>query len=75
MLSLVAANAALFPRTLVRMYGVELTATGLLVLYSAIDVLGHRAQDGRVDASAHIGGAICGWLMASRWAQSVRFWL
>tara|TARA_B110001452_G_scaffold39722_1_gene30458 strand:+ start:253 stop:1266 length:1014 start_codon:yes stop_codon:yes gene_type:complete len=65
-LSLVAANAALFPTFPVRMYGIDMTATQQLLVYLSLDVLASR--DGHaLDASAHVGGAACGWYLAKRW--------
>lgn len=72
-MALVAANAALFPRIVVRMYGVDLSAAGLFVVYTAIDVLSQRDDEGHIDASAHAGGALCGWLLARRLRGPVWF--
>ena len=70
-LSLVAANAALFPHIAVRMYGLEISALGFLVLYLGIDLVSHRAEDGQIDASSHAGGALCGWLLAQHWKMNL----
>ncbi|KAL1508558.1 hypothetical protein AB1Y20_004657 [Prymnesium parvum] len=74
-LALSGANAALFPQTVVRMYGVELSAAGVLLLYTCVDVCSRRAQDEAVDVSAHVGGALCGWLLGRQWRASLPFWL
>lgn len=65
-LSLVAANAALFPTFPVRMYGFDMTAAQQLLAYLLLDVLASR-EGYALDASAHVGGAACGWLLAKRW--------
>ena len=71
-LALVGANAARFPHTAVRMLGMELLASHVLLLTIAIDVLG-RGRVSRVDVSAHAGGALCGWYLAKRWAAELPF--
>ena len=68
-LSLVAANAALYPDFPVRMYGIDMTAVQQLLVYLLLDVL--ASSSGRsLDASAHVGGAACGWMLAKRWRGS-----
>lgn len=68
-IGLAAANAVLYPRTGVRMYGADLSAGQQLVLYLALDALAARGGAGgsSVDVSAHVGGAIAGYALASRW--------
>ena len=60
-------NAALFPQVAVVMYGVELTAWQVPLLYLFFDALSASGRRGDVDVSAHAGGAAAGWLLASRW--------
>ena len=69
-MALVAANAALFPHTLVRMYGIELAASHVLVLHIVLDAL---SQQTRIDVSAHVGGALCGWMFARQWRDNHNF--
>ena len=66
-LGLVAANAALFPNVVVVMYGVELNAAAVPLVYLLFDVLSAGGRRGDVDVSAHAGGAAAGWLLATRW--------
>jgi membrane associated rhomboid family serine protease len=62
--AIVAANAALFPRVVVSMYGIELTAGAHLLLYLLLDAL----SIGRVaDVAAHAGGAACAWALVQHW--------
>ena len=70
-MGLVAANAALFPKVIVVMYGIELTASQLPVAYLLLDLFGAGFFGGRgpvaIDVSSHAGGAAAGGLLASRW--------
>lgn len=81
---LIGANAALFPRTRVRLLGMELEAYQQLLLYLALDAIAARDRGrarrggaggaaGEIDLSAHVGGAAAGWALARRWAP-VRLW-
>ncbi len=68
-MGLVAANAALYPRTRVHLYGMELAAPQAMLLMLVLD--GLAASGGRlgeIDASSHIGGAAAGWMLAQRWS-------
>ena len=77
-MGLVAANAALYPHVLVRMYGVEMGAQQLLMVYLLLDVVQHQGGPAggggmrQVDVSAHAGGAAVGWVLATRWR---RWWM
>lgn len=53
------------------MYGIELTATGMLVLYGIIDVCSHGAHDGVMAASPHVGAALCGWFLGEQWKRNL----
>lgn len=67
-MGLVAANGALFPRVKVIMYGFELNAASVPLVYLLFDVLSSAGQrGGDIDISAHAGGAVTGWLLATRW--------
>ena len=66
-MGLVAANAALFPRVDVSMYGVQLTAAQLPIAYLLLDAISASGRQGQVDVSAHAGGALAGWMLAKRW--------
>jgi len=67
----VCANAALFPRTAVRMYGVEVPPLGVPLLYLFLDAFPAQGTHSEVDVSAHLGGAAAGWLMATRFKYKV----
>jgi len=70
-MSLVAANAALFPHVPVFMYGLELTPAQLVCVYLLLDTISQRGELGsRVDVSAHVGGAAAGWWLAKRWSST-----
>ena len=68
-MALVAANAALYPRVVVRMYGVELTAAQVPLVHILLDAMSASAGGaGRdLDVSAHVGGAVAGWVLGQRW--------
>ena len=71
-MALVAANAALFPHVVVRMYGFELTAGQLPLMYLLLDVISAGGRRGAaaadsIDISAHLGGALAGWALGTRW--------
>jgi len=71
-MALVAANAALFPHTPVLVYGIQMTAAQSVLFYLVLDVATQHSGlggGGGIDASAHIGGAACGWLLAHRWRR------
>mmetsp|Transcript_23005 Transcript_23005/g.74492 ORF Transcript_23005/g.74492 Transcript_23005/m.74492 type:complete len:329 (+) Transcript_23005:83-1069(+) len=69
-MALVAANAALFPRTHVLIYGLELSAPHAVLFYLVLDVLTQsRGAGGGIDVSAHAGGALFGWLFVKRWRR------
>ena len=70
-LALVAANAALFPSTRVRMYGAEMAASHQLIAFLVLDAA--ASQDG-ADFSAHVGGAACGWALVRWWGRPGAFW-
>lgn len=63
-MSLVAANAVLYPHVVVHVYGLEVQAAALPFVYILADIL---AGCGLTDVSAHAGGAACGWTLAQRW--------
>ena len=65
--ALVAANAALFPDTLVHFYGIEMPAAHQLIVFVALDLAAQAGGERPVDGAAHAGGAACGWLLARRW--------
>ena len=65
--ALVAANAALFPDTLVHFYGIEMPAAHQLLVFVALDLAAQAGGERPVDGAAHAGGAACGWLLARRW--------
>jgi membrane associated rhomboid family serine protease len=65
-MAFVAANAALFPRVTVFVYGIEMSAAHLPVAYLLLDAIGQRGGT-HIDVSAHAGGAAAGWLLARRW--------
>lgn len=70
-MAFVSANAALFPHVAVRMYGFELTAAQVPLVYLLFDVLAASStQGGRadsIDVSAHAGGALAGWYLGRAW--------
>jgi membrane associated rhomboid family serine protease len=69
-MALVAANAALFPRTHVLIYGLEVPAPHAVLFYLFLDVLAQSrvaGGGGGIDVSSHVGGALFGWLYVKRW--------
>ena len=66
-MALMAANAALFPHVVVRMYGFELDSAAAPLLFILLDVLSQGSHNSEIDVSAHIGGALCGWMLVQRW--------
>ena len=66
-MALMAANAALFPHVVVRMYGFELDSTAAPLCFILLDMLSQASHQLDVDVSAHVGGALCGWVLAQRW--------
>jgi len=68
-MALLAANAALYPHVVVRMYGVELTAAQVPLVHLLVDAVSASAGGaGRdLDVSAHVGGALAGWVLGQRW--------
>ena len=70
--ALVAANAALYPHTRVRMHGAEMTATQQLLAFLVLDAtMGWQAG---VDVSSHLGGAASGWAFVQWCHRSRGFW-
>ena len=57
-----AAHAALDPYIATHVYGLDLPAAHAALAYLLLDVALHSAEG--VDASAHVGGALCGWALA-----------
>lgn len=72
-IALVSANAALFPRHTVSMYGLELSAAAVPFVYILLDALATRGQHGEVDVAAHAGGAAAGWALAQL-RRAPRLW-
>jgi len=72
-MAMVAANAALYPRALVHVYGLELPAPHAALLYLVVDVVASSSGHGGggVDASAHAGGAAVGYALARRWQRGL----
>jgi membrane associated rhomboid family serine protease len=68
-MGMIAANAALYPRVVVRLYGVEMHWAALPFVHLAID-----AACCGVDLAAHAGGAACGWMLVRRWRGSWYTW-
>jgi membrane associated rhomboid family serine protease len=72
-MALVAANAALFPRTHVLIYGLQLLAPHAVLFYLFLDVLTQSRSGGGggggIDVSSHAGGALFGWLFVKRWRR------
>ena len=68
-MGMIAANAALYPRVVVRLYGVEMHSAALPFVHLAID-----AACCGVDLAAHAGGAACGWMLVRRWRGSWYTW-
>ena len=67
-MALLAANAALRPHAATHVYGLELPAPHAALAYLCLDVAMRSAEG--VDASAHVGGALCGWALARSWAPA-----
>ena len=57
-----AAHAAIDPYTATYVYGLDLPAAHTALAYLLLDVALHSGEG--VDASAHVGGALCGWALA-----------
>ena len=71
-MALLAANAALYPNVRVTMYGIQLDAYMVPLMHLILDVLSARsggaAQGANdIDVSAHLGGAVAGWVLGLRW--------
>ena len=71
-MALVAANAALYPHTRVRMYGAEMAATQQLVAFLVLDTA--MGWEAGADVSSHLGGAASGWAFVQWWRRSRAFW-
>lgn len=67
-MALVAANVTLFPHTNVLVYGLDMAAPNAVLFYMVLDVVA-QSDGARVDASAHIGGALWGLFYAQRWRR------
>ena len=71
-MALVAANAALYPHTRVRMYGAEMAAAQQLVAFLVLDSA--MSWQAGADVSSHLGGAASGWAFVQWWRRSRGFW-